>query len=123
MRKASDKELEGIFSRLTPAERKQYSVVKQETDSKRKSPEEPRKDKVTKKKASKPVIEDDFINDDSEESDYASGSDISLVSESDLEMVEEEKQKTPKVKKEKKHKKSRSSTSDGRVVVKKFTWS
>jgi hypothetical protein len=119
LRKASDMELEGIFSRLTPAERKQYSEVKTDDEPKRKRSLESKKEaKPSKKKSvAKEAVKEDFINDESEESDYASGSDISLVSESELE--EEEESKVKKVS-EKKEQSPRMPEAKG--PVKRFTW-
>lgn len=122
LRKATEKELEGIFARLTPGERKKYA---EPAPSPVAAPSRKRIASVPSKgprdaKKSREVL-GDFINDESDgERGYQSGEsdDVSLVSESELE------EPSPMHKKEKKqtiappNAKAAASSSG----VKKFTW-
>ena len=120
LRKATETELEGIFTRLTPAERRSYTEPKstEKSEKKRVSDQVPAKPSI---KAKSPV-EEDFINDDDSD-------DVSLVSESDLDLGDEpveshrEHERKKKKKKEKKAKKeSHASITSSAAGVKKFTW-
>jgi hypothetical protein len=111
LRKATEKELEGIFSRLSPAERRVYTEPSVTS--------KPEKKRVSEASSTKPVKAvkssvDDFIED--EDSD-----DVSLVSESDLDLGDEPERLPQAV--TKKHKKEHHAKVSSSVAgVKKFTW-
>lgn len=111
LRKATEKELEGIFARLTPAERRVYTEFSSTFKAEKKKVSDASSSKPAKpvKPAKSPVS--DFIED--EDSD-----DVSLVSESDLDLGDEP-ERPPKEKKQKKKEAHVTSSSAG---VKKFTW-
>ena len=111
LKKATDAELEGIFSRLSHSERLKYtnpdipspSPKKRPSDVSMKSEKKAKKEK--KEKKVKKEKRDTFIDDEVEEEfdDFLSSDDVSLVSESENELMDEpeEEQKPKKVKKEK----------------------
>lgn len=117
LRKATEDELEGIFARLSPAERKKYAEPV-------KSVGVPVKKRVasdsSKLRDGKKKVKDsfgDFINDEEsdQEKKFLSGEsdDVSLVSESELE------EPSPTENKERTQTKVPTASSSG---VKKFTW-
>ena len=118
--------MEGIFARLTPAERKQYSEPSPASvvGLSKKTKTSPKEEGEKPKKKVKTPVANDFINDEAEESDYENISeDISLVSESELEAEPEEQVKPKKEKSVSKRKLSESKQKDtGESLVKKFTW-
>jgi hypothetical protein len=133
LRKVTDKELGGIFARLTPAEKRRYTENTLTKSTKRGS-EDVARSKIEKqeKKKKREREMDDFIADEAEvEEDYISenSDDISLVSESDgdLEIANEDVIPKSKSKKQKKEKKSKAEKqpparpppSEG---VRKFVW-
>lgn len=110
LRKATEQELEGIFVRLTPAEKIKYGS----------------EEIVTKPVKRRSVI-DDFLADELEENDGSlSSDDVSLVSESDQlsdsSAVKVHKEKHKKAKKAKKEKKEKSVSKMDPSMIKKFTW-
>jgi hypothetical protein len=146
LKKATDDELEGMFLRMTPAERLKY--IKDDTKPEgRKRPsdesrvsssvaseKQPKKDKKQKKekKVKRDYSFDNFIDDRVVEDDYDdySSDDVSLVSESENELVDEitprSQEKDEKKKKKKNKKKSReeeSSVVDTPSKIKHFKWS
>lgn len=133
LRKATDGELEGIFVRLTPTEKKLYLEMgspSEKPKTEKKQPSKSSREKPKQVRETKAKIIDDFINDEVEESSYDTGSeDISLVSESELEEEPEEVEKVKKAKKSKKDKQSSipkeslaPQSSSANTAVKKFTW-
>jgi hypothetical protein len=126
LQKATEAELEGIFARLTPAERKQYTAPSAAgVPATSKKPKTSLKEEGEKpKKKVKTTVSNDFINDEAEESDYENISeDISLVSESELEAEPEEQARPKKEKLVSKRKLSESKERHtGDAAVKKFTW-
>lgn len=126
LRKATEQELQGIFVRLTPAERVKYSVLE---------PVKPRKSEPTptRKQKKREKVVDDFIADEAEEEGFSddgfiSSDDVSLVSESANELVDEiseeplkKEKKSKKEKKEKKKAKKDKKASSG-LEPKTFNW-
>lgn len=128
LRKASDAELEGIFSRMSVAERKKYSEVVKKVEPTTKKKEGKRVAEVTneepesKKIKSRTSSVNDFINDELDDSSYASGSDVSLVSESELEEEDDDAQPEPIQEKKEKKEKKRSKSPTSLAPSKKFLW-
>ena len=148
LRKATDSELEGMFLRMTPAERLKYTTDNDKAETKKRPSDESRdstpvkpdvkskKEKKEKKekKVKKPkrdysfdnFIDDRVIDDDFE--DYSSD-DVSLVSESANELNDDFTPKSEPAKKDKKKKQSREVSPAEKVVdntpskVKHFKWS
>lgn len=133
LRKATEKELEGIFARLTPSEKRLYSEAASSPDTSQKAPKLMKQSEAKKgKKESKSASSmKDFISDEIEEEEYLSdgSEDVSLVSESDGGFGLEKEDIIPerkKSKKEKHHKKAHeasfSSVPSTTAGIKKFTW-
>jgi hypothetical protein len=146
LRKATDDELEGIFLRMTPAERLKYTTEVDKSHSKKrpsdesrtstpsKPEEKPKKEKKEKKqkKVKRDYSFDNFIDDrviDEDYDDYSSD-DVSLVSESANELVDDISPKSDAAKKDKKKKKKKSRESspaepigETSSKVKHFKWS
>jgi hypothetical protein len=144
LRKATDDELEGMFLRMTPAERLKYTLDdaklggrKRPSDESRASssvPSEkaPKKEKKEKKekKAKRDYSFDNFIDDRVVDEDYEdySSDDVSLVSESANELVDDlsprsENKSKRKEKKQKKIRVEESTVLDTPSKVKHFKWS
>ena len=132
-RKATEKELEGIFARLTPSEKRLYSEAASSPGANQKAPKIMKGAEAKKgKKESKSVSDmKGFISDDIEEEEYFSdgSEDVSLVSESDGGFESEKEDIVPKKKKSKKekhhkkaHEASLSSVPSTTAGIKKFTW-
>jgi len=146
LRKATDDELEGIFLRMTPAERLKYTMEVDKSHSKKrpsdesrtstpsKPEEKPKKEKKEKKqkKVKRDYSFDNFIDDrviDEDYDDYSSD-DVSLVSESANELVDDISPESDAAKKDKKKKKKKSRESspaepigETSSKVKHFKWS
>jgi hypothetical protein len=120
-RKATDQELEGIYERLTPEERQKYLSKSNKSPSVKSSPVAalpPKKSKLA-----------DFINDELVEDHMSdlSSDDVSLVSESDVDLGDPElpvkAKKDKKHKKEKKQKKSSpEQPAPSKPSLQKFAW-
>lgn len=125
LRKATEQELQGIFERLTPAEKQKYSSASPAPSpaSKQVPAKEEHSHAFKRKSISRAM--DNFINDEAVEdySDYSSD-DVSLVSESEneLEEVNRDAKKPKKEKKAKKEKKEKKHKKEIPVLVKKFAW-
>ena len=123
LKKATDAELEGIFLRLTPSERLKYSTQelgKSQTVAKKKRPSDISTKSARKVNKEKIRFIDDEVEEEYEE--YLSSDDVSLVSESVNELMEddEEEERVSPVKKSKKQKKEKSSLQQS--ATKKFAW-
>lgn len=136
LKKATDDELEGMFMRMTPAERLKYTTDRNNTEPKKRPSDEsravssgdaeskPKKAKKEKKDKKEKKLKrnysfDNFIDDrviDDGYDDYSSD-DVSLVSESANELNDDLSPRSDVVKKEKKKKKKSRETSPAEPAV------
>lgn len=137
LRKATENELQGIFERLTPAERQRYiasppaapAIVKPAA-VKEAAVVIPAPKRKSIAKAMDDFINDDAVDDEEHYSDDYSSDDVSLVSETGAELVEtnEDLGLAKRSKKDKKDKKKAAKkekeavTAATRVTIKNFTW-